>query len=99
NVYYIFFPDPWPKNRHYERRLFSKSFIEDLSATLVPGGLVHVATDSVEYFKEIEGLFNDNPSFRKASPLIPADHERTEFEELFTGQGETIGRCSFSLSV
>ena len=27
DTYYFFFPDPWPKDRHANNRLFNKDFI------------------------------------------------------------------------
>jgi tRNA (guanine-N7-)-methyltransferase len=45
----VFFPDPWPKTRHHKRRLIQPGHVALLRSRLVPGGLLHCATDSVEY--------------------------------------------------
>lgn len=52
-AYHVYFPDPWPKRRHVERRLFSPSVIADLARTLVPAGRLFVATDVAPYHAEI----------------------------------------------
>ena len=44
-AYHIHFPDPWPKTRHRERRLASPAFAGEILRTLVPGGVVHIASD------------------------------------------------------
>lgn len=45
----IFFPDPWQKRRHHERRLIQPSFIELALKKLKPNGELHVATDWEHY--------------------------------------------------
>jgi len=96
SAFYIFFPDPWPKRRHHQRRLFSASFMDSLHRTLLPGGLVHIATDYMDYFKEICALFHKDERFAKAPALELSEEERTDFELLFIKQGMEIGRGSFS---
>ena len=44
-AYHVYFPDPWPKTRHRNRRLFQPGFADALARTLIPGGRVHVASD------------------------------------------------------
>ena len=38
SVYYIFFPDPWPKKRHHRRRLINPAFLDALHSTLTEDG-------------------------------------------------------------
>lgn len=45
----LYFPDPWPKKRHYKRRIVQAGFIELLAAKLKPGGILHMATDWSPY--------------------------------------------------
>lgn len=45
----IFFPDPWPKRRHRERRLIQASFTSVVVSKIKPGGLLHLATDWDDY--------------------------------------------------
>jgi len=42
---YILFPDPWPKNRHAERRFVQTASVAELVRTLVPGGQLRFASD------------------------------------------------------
>ncbi len=97
-VYYIFFPDPWPKKKHYENRLFNGPYLDALIRTLTPGGAVHVATDHGPYFEEIEQLFENDSRFERTRLFIPEDSEKTDFELLFIDE-KPIGRCSFRKKV
>ena len=96
SVYYIFFPDPWPKRRHHRRRLFAAPFLDALHRTLRPAGRVHIATDHDDYFAVIKRVFAADSRFMSQEPLELEDAERTDFEMLFLRQHQAIHRCSFS---
>ncbi len=49
----LLFPDPWPKTRHHKRRLVQPAFVTLLAERLVPGGLVHMATDWEHYAQQM----------------------------------------------
>ena len=63
-AYHIYFPDPWPKTRHRERRLATAPFARALARTLVPGGAVHVASD-------LRGVVDELVAQLAASGLAP----------------------------
>jgi tRNA (guanine-N7-)-methyltransferase len=46
---HLFFPDPWPKKRHHKRRLVQPEFAQLVRRKLMPGGVLHLATDWQEY--------------------------------------------------
>ena len=46
---YVFFPDPWVKKRHRKRRILQGDFLDAAARALAPGGLLHLATDVVDY--------------------------------------------------
>ncbi len=92
---YVFFPDPWPKRHHHNRRLFSPLFLDALWARLEIGGTVQVATDHLDYFAEIRTRLAADPRFREIPALERAPHEQTEFEHIFRSQGLPIGQCGF----
>jgi tRNA (guanine-N7-)-methyltransferase len=58
---FIFFPDPWPKNRHHKRRLINKPLIELIKKKITMHGRLHIATDWQAYAKHIQGLCDTDP--------------------------------------
>jgi tRNA (guanine-N7-)-methyltransferase len=46
---HLFFPDPWPKNKHAKRRFVQQHSLELLASRLVPGGELLIATDIDAY--------------------------------------------------
>ena len=50
---WIFFPDPWPKNRHAKRRLITSDFLIKLHTILKENSEIHIATDSKIYIRFI----------------------------------------------
>ena len=59
NLVWIFFPDPWPKNRHAKRRLISCDFLIKLHSILKENSEIHIATDSTIYLRFIlNSIFN-----------------------------------------
>jgi tRNA (guanine-N7-)-methyltransferase len=93
---HVYFPDPWPKERHHGNRLFSPSFLDALIRVLKPGACVHVATDHLPYFDEIREGMDKNPRFESTPAFIPEADERTDFELRFLGV-TPIGRGSWRL--
>ncbi len=56
---WIFFPDPWPKNRHAKRRLITSDFLIRLHEILKEKSEIHIATDSTVYIRFIlNSIFN-----------------------------------------
>ena len=95
SIFYLYFPDPWPKRRHHNRRLVSPYFITGIYRTLSPNGIMHVATDHAEYFAAISQTWQNDHRFQNAPPYIPPDEEETDFGLLFRRKGLPAHRCSF----
>jgi tRNA (guanine-N7-)-methyltransferase len=49
----VFFPDPWPKARHHKRRFLQPATIALIADRLLPGGVLHAATDHPGYTEHI----------------------------------------------
>ncbi len=47
---FILFPDPWPKKRHWKKRLMKTGFLDKLSDRCVEGARLHFRTDHRDYF-------------------------------------------------
>lgn len=50
---WILFPDPWPKKRHFKRRLIDVFFLKKLKNYLKKNATVNIASDSKSYVSEI----------------------------------------------
>jgi len=64
----LFFPDPWPKNRHHKRRIVDSYFIALVSQKLKRGGYLHMATDWQAYAKVMLSVAGENKSLVNESP-------------------------------
>ncbi|MGH8870006.1 MAG: tRNA (guanosine(46)-N7)-methyltransferase TrmB [Actinomycetes bacterium] len=58
-----FFPDPWPKTRHRKRRLVTPAFCDLLARRLVPGALLHLATDWAPYAEALRAVLGGHEAF------------------------------------
>jgi len=90
-AYHVYFPDPWPKTRHRRRRLVDADFAAHLRRTLVPGGVVHVASD----LPAVVALYVARLGAAGLVPLPAApDGARptTHFERRYAGAGTHAAR-------
>jgi len=46
---FVLFPDPWPKKKHWRRRLVSTQFLDRLAYLIKPGGELRMASDEPSY--------------------------------------------------
>jgi len=88
-TFYLLFPDPWPKRRHWRRRIVTREFLRAISQALAENGRFLIATDHLDYFQEIERIARANPDFTMASPGA-GDLPHTKFEKQFRAQGAAI---------
>jgi tRNA (guanine-N7-)-methyltransferase len=87
NNIYIFFPDPWEKDRHQKRRLIHTDFLEVLFEILKPGGKIYVQTDVKELSLEIKGHFAQKPLFTPLqTDYYPEAPWRSEFQDLMSNR-------------
>lgn len=81
---HVFFPDPWPKARHHKRRLVQPSHVALLRSRLRVGGVLHCATDWVDYADAmLEALTADPFLSNVADGFVPRPASRpvTKFEQ------------------
>jgi tRNA (guanine-N7-)-methyltransferase len=80
---HVFFPDPWPKKRHHKRRLLQPDFAALAASRLVPGGVLHVATDWQEYAEHVLAVLSATAGLRNTAGGFaprPASRPETKFE-------------------
>ncbi len=64
----VFFPDPWPKARHHKRRLLQPATIALIADRLIPGGVLHAATDHPGYAEHIAAAGDAEPWLVRVEP-------------------------------
>jgi len=76
----IWFPDPWPKPRQAQKRLFTAQRLSLLTDALTVGGRLRLATDDAAYAAEALAAIKAEP--RLVGDVIPRPAERpiTRFE-------------------
>ncbi len=82
---HLYFPDPWPKKRHFKRRIVNQRFIAEVATKLKPGGYLHIATDWVPYAEWITEQLVEAGTFSGGVIERPDSRPLTRFE----GQGIT----------
>lgn len=93
---YVFFPDPWPKRRHWRRRILSPALLNGAWRVLQKGGGLHIATDQKELFDIISTLLKtDDKRFSLKETLTRDEDEYTDFEVIFRGKGMPIYEISY----
>jgi len=92
-AYHIYFPDPWPKQRHEKHRLFTPYFMASLGRTLAPGAPIYIATDVSDYADAIFAMFEAG-GFRRKEIAVPGAEE-TGFAHKFIAEGRPVHAATF----
>ncbi len=87
-AYHIYFPDPWPKKRHFKHRLFSPLLVANLARTLGRGNAAYLATDVPEYARIILRLF-ECAGFRRVAIAAPGA-KRSNFARKYIAEGRAL---------
>jgi tRNA (guanine-N7-)-methyltransferase len=98
DVVHVYFPDPWPKDRHHKRRLFDRETVDLLLRMLSPGGLLSFATDFLEYGEEVTELLTSHPGLEVAALSAWPEGPRTNYEMKYETEGREIIRLEARLS-
>ena len=61
---WVFFPDPWHKNKHTKRRLVTPEFAGIAARSLQPGGVLRLATDWEDYALQMRAVLDEEQAVR-----------------------------------
>ena len=86
----VLFPDPWPKRRHHERRIVSSWFVDRCATVLVPGGQLHLATDSTDYGEHMRSMLAADARFVLETDDVRPPRPVTAYEQRGIDAGRTI---------
>lgn len=96
---HVYFPDPWPKNRHQKRRLFDAETVDLLLGLLTPGGNLWFATDHLEYGESVRGILTSHHAVAAVRLMERwPDGARTNYEAKYEAEGRPILRLAASRS-
>jgi tRNA (guanine-N7-)-methyltransferase len=93
---YILFPDPWPKSKHYKRRLITADFFDNFLARILKNhGKIIIATDHDDYktwilhhilrSQKFTWLATDKNSWQN----FPTDWVETKYQKKAIAEGRT----------
>lgn len=92
---HIYFPDPWPKVRHANRRIMRGETVEDFARVLKPRGWLHLRTDQEDYFRAMLALMKDASGFEQAEVPEEVAMFKTGYELKFELRELPIFRASY----
>ena len=93
SVVHVYFPDPWPKQRHQKRRLFDPETVDLVLGILAPGATLNFASDFIEYGELVESILRAVPSLsvERLTGGWP-EGPRTHYEAKYVSEGRPIVR-------
>lgn len=92
---HVYFPDPWPKQRHLKNRLVNERFPQLARTALTPGGVVYLRTDDADYFKQMTNVFASSADFRPMETPPELTATCTDFEKEFQARGIRTLRAAY----
>jgi tRNA (guanine-N7-)-methyltransferase len=92
---HIYFPDPWPKRKHWRHRLINPTFPSSAARALVSGGTVFLRTDDAAYFSQMREVFSASTEFKSVEAPPELSELLTDFEREFHAQGTPTLRAAY----
>ncbi|HEX5727934.1 tRNA (guanosine(46)-N7)-methyltransferase TrmB [Microbacterium sp.] len=89
---WVFFPDPWHKNKHTKRRLLTPEFATIAAGAIRDGGMLRLATDWEQYARQMREVLDDAPEFARAFEGEWADRFDGRVLTAFERKGARAGR-------
>ena len=92
---HIYFPDPWPKRKHWKNRLINERFPQLAREALATDGIVYLRTDDQTYFAQMQSVFALSQTFLPIETPSALAKIRTDFEKDFNAQGIQTLRAAY----
>ena len=95
---HIYFPDPWPKDKHARHRLIQPDFLPRIRRILAPDGVLYLRTDAPPYFEQMQNTFRDAEGFAEESTPAVLSEITTEFERKWLAEGKRTHYAAYRLN-
>ncbi len=95
DAFHMYFPDPWPKERHHKNRLLRPDFLTEVARVLKPGKrLFYWGTDHAEYNEVALDIFDNftGATVTQRNIAEPTEGIMTNFEKKYRKEGRPIYR-------
>ncbi|SHJ10710.1 tRNA (guanosine(46)-N(7))-methyltransferase TrmB [Fibrobacter sp. UWP2] len=95
DAFHMYFPDPWPKERHHKNRLLRPDFLDEVARCLKPGKrFFYWGTDHKEYNEIALETFDAYPTCKVVvrNTAEPTEGIQTGFERKYKREGRPIYR-------
>lgn len=103
SVFHVYYPDPWPKRRHWKRRFISTGNVENLLRCLEINGRLQIVTDHRGYYRqmcEVLGSFIhrgllETVDFEHPAGARPGEIVGTNYERKYQKEGRAAYTFAF----
>lgn len=82
STFYVNFPDPWWKKRHFKRRIMKPEYLKIFTKALKVGGIIHIRTDVPLYVEFVEESFKEFDCYERIEPYLADDGIRSNRENM-----------------
>jgi tRNA (guanine-N7-)-methyltransferase len=90
---WVFFPDPWHKNKHNKRRLLTPEFASIAAQAVRDGGVLRLATDWEQYARQMREVLDAAPEFDRSFDGDWAERFEGRVLTAFERKGARAGRA------
>lgn len=87
---FILFPDPWPKKKHWKRRLIDQNFLNLIKQNLREKGRLIVKTDWQDYADDIKKDFSEFKVLHDSNVLQSLKPIQTKYEGKAIEEGRKV---------
>lgn len=89
---YLFYPNPWPKKMHAQRRLLIGPSMWVFDRCLKPGGQLYLATNIESYARDAAAILQQawGYAITRHGPITSLETPRTAFEKKYWERNEPL---------
>ena len=90
---FLLFPDPWPKGKHFKKRLIQPDFLSLLAKKMAPEACLYFRTDHKGYFTWTQEHLAQHPDWTLGPVEWPLEVE-TRFQRIMGAYQSLVAQCT-----